>query len=404
MLPLIGAVAGLLSLTSLSQAFPQPQWEQGGQQLSATGAASATASPSSTIASALETASLAAAATGTTACNNSPDLCNRNYNNITHLGAHDAAFLRDGASSFSVAGNQFYNATIALSAGLRLLQAQVHDLNGKLELCHTSCSLLDGGSLESWLADIKYWMDNNPDEVVTLLLVNSDSNGTDSFGTAFSNSGIGEYGYTPTSSDAAISTWPTLSALVAAKTRLISFVTNINYTTSYPYLLPEFTYVFETAFSVTSLSDFDCDLSRPSSESSASTALSAGYMGLINHFADTASTGILDFTTPDITDIGTTNSPSMTTLGALGQHGANCTSNWGKKPTFLLVDFWNVGPAIKTADNLNGIVATGRTNVSTAVLESSSSAASLGVGTIWGSWGVMAVAAGAVLVVNAAGL
>ena len=42
----------------------------------------------------------------------------------------------------------------------------------------------------------------------------------------------------------------------------------------------------------------------------------------------------------------------------------------------MLVDFWNVGPSIETADQLNGITATGRTSVSTAELNQGSGAAS----------------------------
>lgn len=45
------------------------------------------------------------------------------------------------------------------------------------------------------------------------------------------------------------------------------------------------------------------------------------------------------------------------------------------RPTFILVDFWNVGPSIETADNLNGITATGRTSITTAVLTAGSSSA-----------------------------
>lgn len=40
------------------------------------------------------------------ACNNSPDLCNRSYGNITHLGAHDSPFIRNAANGYTVSGNQ----------------------------------------------------------------------------------------------------------------------------------------------------------------------------------------------------------------------------------------------------------------------------------------------------------
>jgi hypothetical protein len=327
------------------------------------------------LATVLSIASLTSAAPATlsTACNNSPDLCNKAYNEITYLGAHDIAFLRDSSTGFSVSGNQFYNATIALSAGVRLLQAQVHTLNGVLELCHTSCSLLDGGSLEAFLSDIKFWMDSNPNEVVTLLLVNSDNNSTATFGSVFSASGIDQYGYTPFSTTGPQNTWPTLQTMISANTRLVTFIASIDYSTTYPYLIPEFNYVFETPFSVTNLSDFTCNLDRPSTLTSATAAISAGYMPLLNHFVDTVQAFNIEI--PDITDIATTNSPSQSLTGAVGTVLNECASQYGIKPSFILVDFWNVAGPIAAVDTLNGITPTGRTTVSQGVLSQTTSGA-----------------------------
>lgn len=290
------------------------------------------------------------------ACNNSPDLCSRKYNNITHMGAHDAAFLRDASTDNSVAGNQYYNATVALSAGIRLLSAQVHNSNGTLELCHTTCSLLDAGTLEAWLTKIKYWMDNNPNEVVTLLLVNSDDEDVSSFGEVFQASNISTYGYTPASKTG----WPTLQTMIDGGTRLVTFIAEINASTTYPHLLNEWDYVFETAYDVTNYAQFNCTLDRPSTLSSASAAIQAGYLPLMNHFRYKSITSSAEL--PDVDDIATTNSANTTLTGALGQEAYECNSEWGSAPVFMLVDFYSVGPAITTADNINGITATGRTS------------------------------------------
>ncbi len=292
------------------------------------------------------------------------------------MGAHDIAFLRDSSTGFSISGNQFYNATVALSAGVRLLQAQVHSLNGVLELCHTSCSLLDAGSLQAFLSDIKSWMDGNPNEVVTLLLVNSDNNSTATFGSVFSASGIDKYGYTPTSTTGPQATWPTLQSMISANTRLVTFIASIGYSSTYPYLLPEFNYAFETPFSVTSLSSFTCALDRPSTLTAAGApaAIRAGYLPLLNHFVDTVES--FGIQVPDVTDVATTNSPALNTTGALGTEAAKCASQWGgAKPVFVLLDFWNVANPIAAVDALNGITPTGRTSVSQAVLSQTTSGA-----------------------------
>lgn len=52
--------------------------------------------------------------------------------------------------------------TAQLDAGVRLLSAQVHSINGEWHLCHSSCTLLDVGPLHQWLSEIKAWMDKNP--------------------------------------------------------------------------------------------------------------------------------------------------------------------------------------------------------------------------------------------------
>lgn len=313
------------------------------------------------------------------------------------MGAHDSAFLRDSTTSFATAGNQFYNATVALSAGLRLLQAQVHNSNGTLELCHTSCSLLDGGSLEAWLADIKTWMDANTNEVVTILLVNSDNRDASEFGTAYTSSGLSTYGFTPSTTSGPLATWPTLGTMISANTRLVSFIASITYDSAYPYLLPEFDFVFETAFGVSSLEGFNCTLQRPTTLSSATAAVSSGYLSLLNHFLDTSES--FGITVPDITDIGTTNSNSTTTTGALGTQGSQCASEYGQKPVFMLVDFWNVGLSISTADILNGVTdAVGRTAVSLAELTADSS--NTGVRVAGSQWSIAAVAIVAVAIGN----
>ncbi|ORY69789.1 PLC-like phosphodiesterase [Pseudomassariella vexata] len=363
----IFTAAAVLSATAI--AAPQGPGGQGGAQgggQQGSGSVATTTSSwapttsnwASASASATSTTSASAvqAVSTSTACNNSPDLCDRQYSNVTHMGAHDSAFLRDASTDNSISGNQYFNATYALNAGLRLLQTQVHLLNGTLENCHTTCDLLDGGSLESWLSAIKDWMDENTDEVVTLLIVNSDDQDVSDFGSVFESSGIDEYGYTPDGSG-----WPTLGSMISANTRLVTFIASINSSTTYSYLLPEFEYVFETAYDVRSLSGFNCSIDRPTTYDSASAAISDGLLPLMNHFAYSA---IGSVEIPNVSDIDTTNSPDTNTTGALGTHAYQCYNEWAQAPTFVLVDFYSEGPAIDTADNINGITATGRSDSS----------------------------------------
>lgn len=246
-------------------------------------------------------------------------------------------------------------------------------------MCHTSCALLDAGPLETWLGVIKSWMDANPNEVVTLLIVNSDGKDVAQFGTVFANSGIDTYGYTPSGNS-----WPTLQEMISANTRLVTFIASISANTQYSYLLNEFDHVFETPFEVTDLSGFNCTLDRPTGQASAGAAVAAGLMPLMNHFKDNLLAASI--MVPDADNVGITNSPSTSTQGNLGLHAQNCNSQWGIKPTFVLVDFFNEGPAIATADTMNGITAVGRSTAGQTVKAVQTATAgpkprSLGMGT-----------------------
>lgn len=301
-----------------------------------------------------------------TACNNSPLLCGKPYNSITHLGAHDSPFLRDATTSFSASGNQYYNSTVQLSAGVRLLTGQVHFSNGDWHMCHSSCDLLDAGLLSDWLGEIKTWLDANPNDVVSILIVNSDDASPSDLNTHFSNAGIIPHAYVPPSTSTTQTEWPTLSSLIQAQKRLMVFVASLDPDTITPetsYLMDEFTFIFENDFDNTSPSDFSCTPDRPSSvKGNSATAISAGLMPMMNHFLYRDSA--FDIQTPDRANLNLTNSPASVTEGQLGFAAAECTTEYGKPPTFILVDFFDEGPSIAAVDALNGVTSpVGRTPV-----------------------------------------
>ena len=313
------------------------------------------------------------------ACNNSPELCSRSYSNITHLGAHDSPFLVNGSSSsdtisISEAGNQNVKSTDQLSAGVRLLTAQVHNNNGAWHLCHSSCSLLDAGTLSSWLGEIKTWLDANSHDVVTILLVNSDNAPAASLDAEFQAANIKSYAYTPPSTTTALETWPTLQDMIANNTRLVTFVASLapSSNTAAPYLLDEFTFVFENPYNVTSASNFSCTADRPPTlQGQTATAVSSGRLPLVNHFLDQQDG--LGIDTPNTTYITTTNGATGT--GNLQQAVSDCAGVYGRAPAFVLVDYFDQGSAIDIVNNINGVAAsaTGQAKPSTSALSSNAS-------------------------------
>lgn len=303
------------------------------------------------------------------ACNNSPSLCDRSYGNLTHLGAHNSPFLRDESTNFATSGNHYYNSTVQLDAGVRFLTAQVHKKNDTSgndawHLCHSRCDLLDAGTLESWLGEIKDWMDKNPNDVVTVLLVNAADARPAELGAQFEASGIDEYAYVPESTSSVPQEWPTLQSLISEGTCLMIFVASLpTPDPNYPYLMDEFTFLFENKFENEDPKDFDCVPDRPSSLSTTAEAAASGKLFLMNHFL--YSVQLFGIQTPNDTYVNVTN--AETGLGSLGTHLSTCTSEYnGQAPTFVLVDFFNVGPAIASVDKVNGVSeAVGRKTVST---------------------------------------
>ena len=96
------------------------------------------------------------------------------------------------------------------------------------------------------------------------------------------------------------------------------------------YILPEFTYMWETAFDQTSPS-FPCTVDRPASLKG---EIPTGRLATVNHFLDTQLTpGVL---IPDTEALNTTNGVSGP--GILGQQALDCSALYGRYPNFLLVD------------------------------------------------------------------
>ena len=206
--------------------------------------------------------------------------------------------------------------------------------------------------------------------VVTILLVNSDNASPDDLHTQFQTASITSYAFTPNSTTVALSTWPTLQSMIANSTRLVTFVASLDplSNTVAPYLLDEFTFVFENPFEVTSPTNFSCTASRPASvQGNTAGALGSGRMPLMNHFLDEVEFAGIEV--PDVQNISTTNAPSGGE-GNLGTAATTCNATYDRAPTFILVDFFDQGPAIATVDRLNGITAVGRTQPSTTVASS----------------------------------
>ena len=63
-----------------------------------------------------------------------------------------------------------------------LVQGQAHYANGALYFCHTSCDLLNAGTVHAYLEEVAAWVRDNSYDVVTILIGNADYAMTNSEG------------------------------------------------------------------------------------------------------------------------------------------------------------------------------------------------------------------------------
>jgi len=282
-----------------------------------------------------------AATTGrrATVCNGFSEFCGLSYGNITFVGAHDSYAV--GVNNLFT--DQDYNVTQQLNDGIRMLQMQAHNNSGTIQLCHTSCSLFNGGTLQSYLQSVHSWMSTNPNDVVSLLIVNSDGFAPSAYDSVFKAVGLDTLSYTPTSAVTTNTAWPSLGSMIDSGKRLVTFMdTKANFN-SVPYIIDEFTNMWETAFDVTTT--FDCSVNRSNGDTSTE-------LYLINHFLDQI---VLGQDAPDPQEANVTNGVSGT--GSLGAQVQTCVATQGRNPNFMLVDFYEFGggSVFQVAATANGV-------------------------------------------------
>ena len=153
-----------------------------------------------------------------------------------------------------------------LGAGLTTLgwivQGQTHLVNGTLYYCHTSCDLLNAGTVESYLRDVTSWIQNHPYDVVTILIGNGDFVEVGNYTDPIERSGLSRYAYIPPQIPLSVNDWPTLSDLILTGKRAVIFMDYKANQTAVPYILDEFSQMWETPFSPTDRT-FPCTVDRP---------------------------------------------------------------------------------------------------------------------------------------------
>jgi hypothetical protein len=252
--------------------------------------------------------------TNTTPCNNYPEFCSRPYGNITEVAAHNSPFVKSG----NAAANQALDVTTQLNDGIRLLQGQMHFVNSTPHFCHTSCDILDAGPITDYLGSVY----NPVTQYVPFL----------------EQTGLVDFAYLPPKIPMAITDWPTLGSMILTGKRVIFFMDYEANQTAVPYILDEFSQMWETPFDPTNRS-FPCTIQRPP----ALLPTNAPERLYITNHNLNCEISLLgnSLLVPNIPLLNVTN--NVTGFGSLGVNAQQCNETWNYPPKFLNVDYYNVG-------------------------------------------------------------
>ena len=280
-----------------------------------------------------------------------PSLFFHKYSEQTFIGTHNSVAIRTAENGWSLSGNQYFDVLTQLDSGVRLLQAQGHkSANGSSEvrLCHFNCALMDGGSLHDFLTTVRRWLEAHPNEVVTLLFVNTGIR-LSKWARTYYETGLDLLSYVPPVDrwDGSMRTedWPTIADMVATNSRVVTFLSNGADQSIIPYFLPEFNYLFETNFGIEKPEEYSCLPARPRWPGT----YVPNRMSLVNHFLYAK---FLGFRYPNASYANTTNAAGFA-VGELGEHAVRCRTWYDRRPNFFLVDFFNEGDVFDVEHGMN---------------------------------------------------
>jgi hypothetical protein len=277
--------------------------------------------------------------TPATTCNGAAELCSRTYDRVVVPMTHNAMSNADEAWS---PPNQTHGLERQLEDGVRGMMLDLHYYDAEANenttghtddrspadqvyLCHGPCALGHTRLLDG-LCTITKFLDANPGEVFSIIFENDVTDAdTDAVVRA---SGLADYAYT----HAKGAPWPTLRELVDTNKRVVLFEEKEGGTPAYLHRAYA-DEMWDTPYSFETQADFTCALGRGQKSSS---------LFLVNHwlgrpFADVAL------------------AKEVNVASVLGDRVTKCTTEAGRAPTFVSVDFYDVGDLFSVVRKANGL-------------------------------------------------
>lgn len=258
---------------------------------------------------------------GPRACNGHPELCDRPFSQVSFATSHNAMSNADDDWLFP---NQPHDLDRQLKDGLRAFMLDTHDDKGVAMLCHGTC-LAGSEPLDAGLARFTAFLDAHPDEVIAFIFEAYIS--ADATVEAFEAAGLIDRVHVQSPE----APWPTLRELLDAGTPLVVFTDKPDSGPAWYHDVWD--HAFETAFSNKTKADIDCRKGRGDKEHP---------LFILNHFL--------------------TDPVALPELAEQINHdpffigkARECEAKWSRLPTFVTVDFYDIGDVFAVVDALNGL-------------------------------------------------
>ena len=249
-------------------------------------------------------------------CNGSKDLCNKRYNEVAYLTTHNAFNSKQDGYLFP---NQKSNIAVQLNNGVRGLMIDVYDDNGSTVVYH-AYKFLGSKPLSIYFNDIKYFLDNNPNEIITIILESYTS--SNAIENEIIKVGLLKYLHTQEIN----SLWPKLQTMIDSNKRLVIFSDKNDANKDQSWYHYIWNFAIENKYG-----EINCEFNRGSPTNS---------LFIFNHFI-TSLTG------------NKNNAKNLNSFNYLMNHIFNCKNLKNKFPNFITVDFYEIGESIDVVDKLN---------------------------------------------------
>jgi len=279
-------------------------------------------------------------------CNGHESLCEKNYTEVIYPTAHNAfsygergSVKKDGPPAY-IYPNQNLPISNQLRAGIRgfMLDIQYYDdLQGnyygkKLLLCHSYC-VLGSEPLENALKEIKIFLNQNPNEVITLFFqMNGEINFND-FKKAFEVSGLYSHLYNPDTAQ-----WPKLKTMIANRNQVVVFGDPLGGQESW--LLDSKNHYSENNWNYQDSRDFSCADSPGENQ----------VLNVMNHFITAEDVEDFFETLLDRRSIAKDVNKKCFVI----EHMVDCHEKTSIMSNFPTVDFYKYGNVLAATNALNG--------------------------------------------------